>query len=304
MVEELERCGVTLVPPPIQDQLGPGSLDLRVGRICTFIKSKEHNKIYTLDSPPPLKEENLDHGFVIEPDTAVLITTMESVHLPLPPRVVGWITNKSSLARKGLSVATQFVDPGHSGPLTVLLENLSRFPITVCRGDRIVQMILIPAEHNPHAWYKAEQTPPRNKPGPNFLTSLTLGDTFGIFKGSGAVKNITMPEGKSFTLNPGEFVLGITREEISLESEGVVGMLVYTDAYFYQDVWVSEGLLNPGFKGKIVLEIKNRSNLPVKLVPGVEIYRVYYCSAFTFGSYVQTPGSKYVGEEKTNRPQL
>ena len=297
LVEELERCGVTCVPPPISNQLGPGSLDLRIGKVCSF-KEPEEGCAYSIDSPPPLEKVNLDRGFSIKPNEPVLITTMEKISLSELPKSVGWITNKSSLARKGLSVTTQMLNPGQKGKITLLVENLSKFPVPIYRGDRIAQMVLISARDIPY-WYKSNSTIDRI---PNFST-LTLGSEFGILKGPETVENLTVSEGKPFVLDPGEFILGITREEVLLESKNVIGMLIRTNAHFYERVYVLEGLLNPGFKGKIVLEIKNGGNLPVELFPGEDIYRICYCPAFTFGSYASSK-SKYVGVDKTSHPQL
>lgn len=298
MVEGIERSGATCVPPLIPNQLGPGSLDLRIGEICSF-KKAEKGKRYGLHSPPPLKKENLDKGFSLEPEQAVLVTTMERISLPFSPKAIGWLTNKSSLARKGLSVSTQMIDPGHDGTITFLLQNLNSFPTVLNRGDRIAQMVMISAKNNHYAWYRTDPSCEQEIiPG---FSILTLGNEFGVFKESDKVENTTQ---ESFLLQPGQFVLGITREEVCLESKDVVGMLIRTSAHFYENVYVLEGLLNPGFKGKIVLEIKNGGHVPVRLIPGEEIYQIFYCPAFTFGSYDESSKSKYVGTEKTNRPQL
>jgi len=297
-VEGIEKSGATCVPPLITNQLGPGSLDLRIGKICSF-KEAEKRKRYGLHSPPPLKRENLDKGFCLEPEQAILVTTMERISLPSSPRAVGWLTNKSSLARKGLSVSTQMIDPGHDGTITFLLQNLNSFSAILNRGDRIAQMVMISAKNNPYAWYRTGPSRAQERI-PGFET-LTLGNEFGVFKEPDKVENTIE---KSFLLKPGQFVLGITEEEVYLESNDVVGMLIRTNAHFRENVYVLEGLLNPGFKGKIVLEIKNGGHAPVRLFPGEDIYRIFYCPAFTFGSYDKSPKSKYVGTEKTNRPQL
>jgi deoxycytidine triphosphate deaminase len=197
-------------------------------------------------------------------------------------------------------VTSQLINPGHTGKITLLLENLSKFPRTIRRGDRIAQVVFISAKDNPF-WYRTSPLA-KNEHVPKF-SNLTLGNEFGIFKESERMETLTVSEGKSFVLNPDEFILGITQEEVYLDSKNVVGMLVYTSSNFYKRMYVLEGLLNPGFKGKIVLEIKNRGSLPVELYPGEEIYRIFYCPAFTFGSYASSK-SKYVGVDKTSHPQL
>lgn len=76
----------------------------------------------------------------------------------------------------------------------------------------------------------------------------------------------------SFTLNPGDFVLGATAEKITVgrdlvarcegrSSLGRLGLIIHSTA----------GFIDPGFSGTITLEITNINHLPIKLRPGMRI---------------------------------
>jgi len=80
-----------------------------------------------------------------------------------------------------------------------------------------------------------------------------------------------------FILHPGEFVLGTTVEEIYVPPEyvaqvdgrsswGRLGIIVHATA----------GFIDPGFKGKITLEISNINHVPVKLKVGARIAQIYF----------------------------
>ncbi|MBW2992355.1 dCTP deaminase [Candidatus Woesearchaeota archaeon] len=114
---------------------------------------------------------------------------------------------------------------------------------------------------------------------------LSLGDRFRIYTGS---KKIGVSEGvdyKKFSklirgkikLNPGEFVLGITKEKISLSDDicawltgrsrfARLGLQIHSTAAFIQ----------PGTSNKQVLEIYNFSKNILELKPGLKISQVIF----------------------------
>lgn len=91
----------------------------------------------------------------------------------------------------------------------------------------------------------------------------------------------TMTEGPSWDdcllyedswIKPGEFMLASTREKVNVPDDligfvhgksslGRKGLLIH----------ITAGLLDPGFSGTITLELKNVSDEPVKLEPGMKI---------------------------------
>ncbi len=86
-----------------------------------------------------------------------------------------------------------------------------------------------------------------------------------------------IPEGRSYTLYPGEFILGCTSERVTLpgslaarvegkSSLARVGLAVH----------VTGGFIDPGFDGQITLEIVNLFNRPLCLHPGMRIAQIAF----------------------------
>ena len=107
-------------------------------------------------------------------------------------------------------------------------------------------------------------------------------------------------EGEPFVLHPGEFVLGSTRELLTLPDDlagrlegksslGRLGLLTHSTA----------GFIDPGFSGHITLELSNVANLPITLWPGMKIgqlclFRLTSPAENPYGS--ASMGSKYQGQ--------
>ena len=112
---------------------------------------------------------------------------------------------------------------------------------------------------------------------------LRLGNTFKIFKTTHKshvdlsdknsepdTETVEVPEGKTFVLHPDEFVLGITMEQLELPDDlmahidgrsslGRLGIGVHSTA----------GHVDPGYKGRLTLEISNIGKLPIMIMPGM-----------------------------------
>lgn len=105
-----------------------------------------------------------------------------------------------------------------------------------------------------------------------------------------------------FILHPGEFVLGQTLEWVELPDDlvsrlegksslGRLGLLIHSTA----------GYVDPGFRGKLTLELSNVANLPIALYYGMRIGQI---SFFRMSSPVERPygspelGSKYQGQSE------
>jgi len=85
-------------------------------------------------------------------------------------------------------------------------------------------------------------------------------------------RTIEVEDDKPFYVQPGEFILGVTREKITVPNDLVVrvegrsslgrlGIVVHSTA----------GFVDPGFSGTITLEISNLNRLPIALYPGMRI---------------------------------
>jgi dCTP deaminase len=115
--------------------------------------------------------------------------------------------------------------------------------------------------------------------------NVRLGDTFRIFRNHTAAcidphkpthitEEITVGE-EGFVIHPGEFVLGVTMEHMTLASDlvarlegksslGRIGLIVHATA----------GYIDPGFSGQITLEMSDIANLPIRLYPGMLIGQI------------------------------
>lgn len=83
------------------------------------------------------------------------------------------------------------------------------------------------------------------------------------------------PESDRFILAPGEFALAVTEEIVSMHSDlvgrvegkstlGRCGLLIHATA----------GLIDSGFRGRITLELKNLTNRPMQITPGMAICQI------------------------------
>ena len=142
---------------------------------------------------------------------------------------------------------------------------------------------------------------------------LRLGSTFRLYEHSkfpaldpknpesfaGNMRTIAVPEGESFMVQPGEFVLGVTEESITVPDDLVVrvegrsslgrlGIIVHSTA----------GFVDPGFSGTITLEISNLNRLPVALYPGMRVCQIAFetLSSPAETPYHRKPHSKYQGQ--------
>jgi dCTP deaminase len=111
---------------------------------------------------------------------------------------------------------------------------------------------------------------------------------------------VEIPDGKSFILHPGEFVLASTLERVQLPDDlaarldgksslGRLGLLTHATA----------GFVDAGFNGHLTLELSNVATLPIAIYPGMKIGQVSFFQMTTpaehpYGS--GTTGSKYQGQ--------
>lgn len=89
---------------------------------------------------------------------------------------------------------------------------------------------------------------------------------------------IKLPNDDSFfRIGPGEFILGVTHEQVQIPNDlvariegkssiGRIGLMVH----------VTAGFIDPGFRGHITLEIVNLRNVPIILRPGKEICQLSF----------------------------
>ncbi len=88
---------------------------------------------------------------------------------------------------------------------------------------------------------------------------------------------VNVPEGGPFILHPGEFVLGGTIERLAIPNDivahiegksslGRIGLMIHSTA----------GFVDPGWDGRLTLELINVSRLPLTLYKGMRICQVSF----------------------------
>lgn len=120
--------------------------------------------------------------------------------------------------------------------------------------------------------------------GPGSI-DLTLGNDFRIFKKShetyriednsnfeDITELISVKNGETITINPGEMILGITKEKITLPKD-ISGRLEGRSRFarFGLAVHVTASFMQPGISNRQVLEIVNFGHRPLALSPGTKI---------------------------------
>jgi len=150
---------------------------------------------------------------------------------------------------------------------------------------------------------------------------LRLGDEFAVFEHAkkpfidtrdkesfkGMTKAVKVENGESFVFHPGEFVLGVSVEEVFLPNDiaaridgrsslGRLGIVVHSTA----------GHIDPGFRGKIVLEMENIGMIPVLLYPGMRICQLVFemLSSPTANPYYLKKNAKYVDAKHPQESKL
>ena len=108
-----------------------------------------------------------------------------------------------------------------------------------------------------------------------------------------------VPEGDDFILHPGDFVLGTTKERVDIpddlvahvEGRSSLGRLAVV-------VHATAGLCDPGFEGRITLELSNLGNAPVALSPGMRVSQLTFTRLTSPADrpYGADRGSKYQGQ--------
>lgn len=114
-------------------------------------------------------------------------------------------------------------------------------------------------------------------------------------------------EDERFLVHPGEFVLATTMEHVEVPNDllarlegrssiGRLGIVIHSTA----------GYVDPGFKGKITLEISNLGRIAVALYPGMRICQVAFeeMSSPVQKGYGEKHGAKYQGQSAATASRL
>src|SRR6056297_669128 len=114
------------------------------------------------------------------------------------------------------------------------------------------------------------------------------------------VTETVVEEGDDFILHPGDFVLGTTKERVEIpadllahvEGRSSLGRLAVV-------VHATAGVVDPGYRGQITLELSNLGTAPVALTPGTRISQLIFTELKNASErpYGSDRGSKYQDQQ-------
>lgn len=82
---------------------------------------------------------------ILHPHESCLIPS--GIKVEIPQNFVGVFLNKSSIAKNGLIIGAQVIDPYYSGEVHLDLHNVGTLTINLIQGMKIAQMLIIPCFH-------------------------------------------------------------------------------------------------------------------------------------------------------------
>lgn len=162
----LKEKRIIIKPKPVlSKQLGPASLDLRLGKEFRVFNSIKKSYIDPLN---PKTFKNLTKlirikgkkPLILHQREFILAVTLEEI--TLPNDVGARIEGRSSWGRLGLIIHSTagYVDPGFKGCLTLEMSNIGTLPILLYPGMKICQLafesLTSPAE-NPYSKRKSSK---------------------------------------------------------------------------------------------------------------------------------------------------
>ena len=143
--EELKK-GELVIKPLTEDQIGPASVDLRIGNQFRIFRRSEITSIDLKKDMDleimELVEKPDDKPFVIHPGQLIISNTMEYVKMPV--HLAGRLDGRLKWGKLGIVIqsASGYIQPGYEGQLTLSITNTAPVPIKLWPGLKVCQLIL------------------------------------------------------------------------------------------------------------------------------------------------------------------
>ena len=111
------------------------------------------------------------------------------------------------------------------------------------------------------------------------------------------VSETRVEEGGEFILHPGDFVLGTTVERVEIPAD-LLGTVQGRSSLGRLAVVIhaTAGIVDPGYRGQITLELSNLGAAPVALTPGMRISQLIFTE-------LSTPAERPYGTERGSKYQ-
>ncbi len=131
------------VIPYDEAMINPASIDLRWS-------GRYRKSVYAPERWSAVQELE---GLTMHQGVLYLLDTVETV--TMPDDAAGFLMLKSSSGRKGLEhLHAGLFDPGFSGTATLEMENRHPYPVTIKKGQPIIQLCLVRTESIPLETYQ------------------------------------------------------------------------------------------------------------------------------------------------------
>jgi len=143
---KLIKAGKVKINPFNSNQVGPGSIDLRLGNTFRVFK-KTHGIFHVKDDTT---HEKITEIVKVKNGSYFLIMPGELIHgitkemVSLPDNICGRIEGRSRFARVGLltHLSSGFMHPGTTNKIVLEIANISPISLAIYPGTKICQIIL------------------------------------------------------------------------------------------------------------------------------------------------------------------
>ena len=103
------------------------------------------------NSIKPRRAYNLDAGLDIAIQSDMTIPPGKTVYAPagicleLPDHLAAYVMTRSGTAKKDLTVVPTIIDANYPDEISTIISNFTNKPITIKRGERFAQVVLLPS---------------------------------------------------------------------------------------------------------------------------------------------------------------
>lgn len=111
---------------------------------------------------------------IIGPRGFTLASSLERFEMPV--HVLGQVCDKSTWARRGLSVFNTIIEPGWRGWLTLELVNHSAYVLRIPSGSPIAQVVFSLIDRRPEKPYNGKYQDQKDAPQPALLEDRAMGN--------------------------------------------------------------------------------------------------------------------------------
>lgn len=116
-----------------------------------YVQSKVQSTSYDLTTDTIIVGDRDYKEYSLKPNETVLIKTKEKISMPSD--LIGWVLDKNSRIRLGLTVTSPIYQPGHTTYIYFRLQNVSQNEIVIRENDELAQIMFEQLATKPNMTY-------------------------------------------------------------------------------------------------------------------------------------------------------